>query len=43
MALYKLIGMHGWNRGLAEFRGEVPPPRNALTLGDYIAEVVAML
>jgi hypothetical protein len=22
MALYKLVDMHGWERGLAEFRGE---------------------
>ena len=41
MALYKLIETHGWERGLAEFRGEAPQPRNVLTLGDYLAEVTA--
>ncbi len=41
MALSKLIETHGWERGLAEFRGEAPKPRNALTLGDYLAEGMA--
>ena len=41
MALFKLVDLQGWERGLAEFRGEVPVPRNDLTLGEYLAEVVA--
>lgn len=41
MKLYKLVDMHGWERGLAEFRGETPKPRNALTLGEYLMEVTA--
>ncbi|MEI6178165.1 MAG: hypothetical protein WCS43_14825 [Verrucomicrobiota bacterium] len=39
MKLYKLVDMHGWERGLSEFRGEAPKPRNALTLGEYLTEV----
>ncbi|MBX3742052.1 MAG: tyrosine-type recombinase/integrase [Akkermansiaceae bacterium] len=39
MALSKLIEAIGWERGLAEFRGEVPKARNLLTLGEYLAEV----
>jgi integrase len=41
MALYKLIEANGWERGLAEFRGDAPKPKNDLTLGDYLAEVTA--
>jgi integrase len=41
MALYKLVDMHGWERGLGEFRGEAPAARNNLTLGEYLAEVTA--
>jgi integrase len=41
MELYKLIETHGWERGLAEFRGDAPKPKNDLTLGDYLAEVTA--
>jgi hypothetical protein len=41
MSLHKLIEAHGWERGLAELRGETPAPRNALTLGEYLAEVAA--
>jgi|GEM_PF-5414475 len=41
MALYRLIETHGWERGPDEFRGETPPPRNVLTLGDYLTEVMA--
>jgi hypothetical protein len=41
MALSKLIDTHGWERGLAEFRGDAPKPRNTLTLGDYLDEVAA--
>lgn len=41
MTLYKLIEMHGWERGLTEFRGEAPPVRNNLTLGEYLMEVTA--
>lgn len=41
MALSKLVDMHGWEVGLAEFRGETPPIRNNLTLGDYLTEVTA--
>lgn len=41
MALYKLVEMHGWDRGLSEFRGQTPQTRNNLTLGDYLAEVTA--
>lgn len=42
MALYKLVDMHGWERGLAEFRGEAPAARNNLTLGEYLTEVTAI-
>lgn len=41
MNLYKLVDLHGWERGLAEFRGEAPPVKNNLTLGEYLAEVTA--
>jgi integrase len=41
MALSKLIEARGWERGLAEFRGDVPKARNLLTLGEYLAEVSA--
>lgn len=30
MALYKLVDLYGWDKGLAEFRGEAPPVRNNL-------------
>lgn len=38
-SLDDLIRMHGWTRGLAEFRGEKPKPKITLTLGDYLEEV----
>ena len=41
MSLHRLIEAHGWDRGLADHRGETPPPKNSLTLGDYLAEVTA--
>jgi integrase len=41
MALYKLVDHFGWDKGLAEFRGEAPRVKNNLTLGDYLAEVTA--
>lgn len=41
MALNKLVETLGWDRGLAEFRGELPPVKNTLTLGEYLAEVTA--
>lgn len=40
-SLDDLIRLHGWTRGLAEFRGEKPKPKNTLTLGDYLEEVAA--
>lgn len=41
MELYKLVALHGWERGLSEFRGDLPVVRNDLTLGEYLAEVTA--
>ncbi len=41
LQLYKLVESLGWDRGLAEFRGDAPKPKNDLTLGDYLAEVTA--
>ena len=41
MSLYKLIEAQGWDRGLADFRGEIPIPKNTVTLGDYLTEVAA--
>lgn len=41
MALYKLVDLFGWDKGLAEFRGEAPQVRNNLTLGEYLVEVTA--
>lgn len=39
LKLYKLVEPLGWDRGLAEFRGEAPKPKNPLTLGDYLTEI----
>lgn len=41
MALHKLVEAQGWERGLAEFRGESPIPKCGVTLGEYLLEVAA--
>lgn len=39
MELHKSVVALGWDRGLAQQRGELPVPKSALTLGLYLAEV----
>ncbi len=41
MSLYKLIEAQGWDRGLAQFRGEIPPQKSVVSLGDYLTAVAA--
>ena len=41
LALYNLVKAQGWEKGLSEFRGELPPERSGLTLGEYLAEASA--
>lgn len=36
-----MVRLQGWEKGLKLFRGETPVPKISLTLGDYLAEVVA--
>jgi len=36
-----MVRLNGWEQGLKLFRGEPPVPKNALTLGEYLAEVEA--
>lgn len=39
--LDSLVRMKGWEQGLALFRGETPKTKNALTLGEFLAEARA--
>lgn len=36
-----MVRLQGWEKGLKLFRGEAPVAKTTLTLGDYLAEVVA--
>jgi len=41
LKLYGIIEARGWEKGLDEFRGELPRERTHLTLGAYLAEIAA--